>query len=57
MFGTEALARWREALPGSELDEFSEAGHFVPEEVGVLLVPRIASFVRRSAYFRARRAG
>ena len=56
-FGTDALARWREALPGAELEEFSEAGHFVQEEVSLALVPRIASFARRSAYYRARRAG
>ena len=54
-FGTEALARWRSALPGAELEEFSDAGHFVPEEIGLALVPRIASFVRRSRYAVSRR--
>ena len=49
-FGIDALARWREALPGAELEEYSDAGHFVPEEIGLALVSRIASFARRSAY-------
>ena len=56
-FGIDTVARWREVFPAAELEEFPDAGHFVPEEIGLALVPRIASFARRSAYHGVLRAG
>ena len=58
-FGISALPRWQDALPGAEVEEYADAGHFVLEELGADVVPRLTSFMRRSRYRRrpdARRA-
>jgi haloalkane dehalogenase len=48
-FGPDALARWQEALPQAEIERFPDAGHFVQEEEGAALVPRIDAFLRSAA--------
>jgi pimeloyl-ACP methyl ester carboxylesterase len=58
-FGMSALARWQDALPGAEVEEYVDVGHVVLEEVGAAVLPRLTAFLRRSRYRRrpdARRA-
>ena len=44
-FGPDALARWKQALPGARTIEFPESGHFVQEEAPAEAANEIARFV------------
>ena len=39
------LARWREILPGAEVNRIADAGHYVLEDARDEAVPRIARFL------------
>jgi haloalkane dehalogenase len=44
-FGSDALARWKEALPDARVVEFADAGHFVQEEAPEDAAARIHEFL------------
>jgi haloalkane dehalogenase len=48
-FGPAYLARWREALPGAEVAELPDAGHFVQEEAALEVEAHVVAFLRRTA--------
>jgi haloalkane dehalogenase len=48
-FGPAYLARWREALPGAEVAELPDAGHFVQEEAAPEVEAHVVAFLRRTA--------
>lgn len=48
-FGPAYLARWRGVLPGAEVVEAADAGHFVQEEAPGLLADAVLRFLARGA--------
>lgn len=46
-FGPAYLARWREALPGAEVMELPDAGHFVQEEAAAEVAAHVTAFLAR----------
>jgi haloalkane dehalogenase len=48
-FGPKILTHWQQALTNAEYELYAGAGHFVQEEAGPALTPRIAEFIQRRA--------
>ncbi len=41
------LKLWRERFPGAEVDEYDDAAHYLLEDAGDVIIPRVRSFLER----------
>lgn len=46
-FGAPYLKRWRTAFPHAEVHTLDHVGHFVPDEAGAEVVPRLRDFLQK----------
>jgi haloalkane dehalogenase len=46
VFDQPFLDEWKRHLPHARIRQFSDAGHYVLEDAGDVLIPEIASFIR-----------
>jgi pimeloyl-ACP methyl ester carboxylesterase len=49
VFDDRFLAEWRRRLPGAEVHRVADAGHYVLEDAGPELIPRLREFIDRQA--------
>lgn len=49
VFDRRFLAEWRRRLPDAEVHSFADAGHYVLEDAGERLIPKLRGFVDRHA--------
>ena len=47
VFDTDYLAEWRRRLPNAEVHSFADAGHYVLEDAGERLIPKLRAFIDR----------
>jgi len=47
VFDRRFLAEWRRRLPGAKVHSFADAGHYVLEDAGERLIPRLRAFIDR----------
>jgi haloalkane dehalogenase len=47
VFDRDFLAEWRRRLPSAEVHAFEDAGHYVLEDAGERLIPKLRDFVNR----------
>ncbi len=48
VFDHHFLAEWRERFPAAEVTEFADAGHYVLEDAGDVIVPRVHEFLSQA---------
>ena len=49
VFMLDYLAEWMRRFPDAEVHRFSDAGHYVLEDVPEIIIPRVADFLKRHA--------